>query len=479
MIRRLFPQSLLGQVMLVLAFGLLVGQAVSGVLLYRAAEQRRDAVIVNQLALQLVNGRERAEERIAMNAAMRARREFADAGRSSEHHMASRRRMRMRLHGFEQRQTSPLLPGESRIPKYEQSLAEVLEEQGLNPRSIVVTIRWAKDDPLISARPRMQQALRRGDWREREIVVAGIERADGLGWDVLRHPMPERPRGVIGTIIFQTLVIFAFLFALLFLVLRRITRPLAELTTRLADFSHQPDRTVQLEERGPDDMRRLIAAHNAMETRISALIDEKDVMLGAIGHDLKTPLAALRVRIESVDDETQRARMAQSIEDITRTLDDILELARIGRPSETIQATDLAALVAGLVEEYEDLGKPVSLADSPRIALPVRASLLRRAIRNLIDNALRYGKRAGVSLARDGGMAVLSIEDDGPGIPAQQIAAMLEPFQRGEASRNRATGGAGLGLTLARAIVLQHGGELTLANRPEGGLRAEIRIPLG
>jgi signal transduction histidine kinase len=159
-------------------------------------------------------------------------------------------------------------------------------------------------------------------------------------------------------------------------------------------------------------------------------------------------------------------------------LDDILELARIGRPSEATEPTDLAALLASLAEEYEDMGTPVNIGELPRIAAPVQPSLLRRAVRNLIDNALRYGKEASLSLAEDRGHVVIAIEDEGPGIPAQQIATLLEPFQRGEDSRNRATGGAGLGLTLARAIALQHNGQLTLANRPEGGLRAEIRFQI-
>jgi len=220
-----------------------------------------------------------------------------------------------------------------------------------------------------------------------------------------------------------------------------------------------------------------------MEQRIAALIDEKDVMLGAIGHDLKTPLAALRVRIESVEDDNERARMVASIKDITQTLNDILSLARVGRPDDVPERTDLAALVGSVVEEYEDMGDNVELLGAQKIALPLRATWLRRGVRNLIGNALRYGKQARVSVLKEGAEAVIRIEDDGPGIPEGSIAAMLEPFARGETSRNRETGGAGLGLTLARAIAEQHGGALRLANRSGAdgtvaGLVAEIRLPL-
>jgi signal transduction histidine kinase len=214
-----------------------------------------------------------------------------------------------------------------------------------------------------------------------------------------------------------------------------------------------------------------------MEARIRALLDEKDVMLGAIGHDLKTPLAALRVRIESVENEGERERMARTIEDIARTLDDILSLARVGRPTDPLEQTDLAALAASVVDEFEDMGEPVTLAESSRMPAPVRATWLRRALRNLIANAVRYGGKAEVSLALEGDSVVVAIEDEGPGIPDAEIAGMLEPFTRGETSRNRATGGAGLGLTIARAIAEQHGGRIVLANRPGGGLRAELRLP--
>jgi signal transduction histidine kinase len=157
-------------------------------------------------------------------------------------------------------------------------------------------------------------------------------------------------------------------------------------------------------------------------------------------------------------------------------------LARVGRPSDPLESTELSALVADVVGEYEDMGEDVTLGDATRMVMPLRATWLRRALRNLVSNALRYGRRARVSLHREGDEAVLTVEDDGPGIPDHEIARMMEPFTRLEASRNSATGGAGLGLTLARAIADQHGGALALANRVDGGetkgLTATLRLPL-
>ena len=311
-----------------------------------------------------------------------------------------------------------------------------------------------------------------------QLLVAGLRQPGETRWIVARAMHPPVEAGALWLIGAQTVLLFLVLLGAIWFVLRRITRPLAHLTERVESFALSQDARAPLPLEGPEDVSRLIAAHNQLEARIASLLDEKDVMLGAIGHDLKTPLAALRVRIESVPDENQRARMAEVIEDLRRSLDDILSLARIGRAKDPPEPAQLAALALSVVEEFEDMGRPVDLADATRVVAPVQVTWLRRALRNLIENALRYGGSARVSVARDGAQAVIAVEDEGPGIPPGQVAAMLEPFQRGEASRNRGTGGAGLGLTITRAIVREHRGELVLTNRPEGGLRAEIRIPI-
>ena len=152
--------------------------------------------------------------------------------------------------------------------------------------------------------------------------------------------------------------------------------------------------------------------------------------------------------------------------------------------SDLIESTELFALVVAVVEEYEDIKEPMELGETLRLAMPVRPTWMRRALRNLIGNALRYGKTARITLMREHGMATIRVEDDGPGIAEADIARMMEPFIRGEPSRSSSTGGAGLGLTLARAIADQHGGALTLANRraPDGtvtGLTATLTLPLG
>ena len=469
--KRVLPSSLLGQVMLVLALGLLVAQGLSAFLLYRAAEQRSEAAIVSAIAFRVI-AEESREERRARRETMREL-GFEPAERGERRgRFGGRRGM-----GVERGETLAIQGDEQRLYDYEEALRKVLDDQGVESGKIAVTRRIARDDAYLTRRDIERPRLREPGWQDRSIIVASIQRANEPGWLTFRVPEPERTEGGIAAILAQTLLIFGVLVLLLYLVLRRITRPLAQLTDRLADFSRRPERAVQLDETGPSDTRRLIAAHNAMEARIAALIDEKDVMLGAIGHDLKTPLAALRVRIESVPDEAQRARMAESIEDIVATLDDILILARLGRSQTDAEPVDLSALAIGVVEEFEDLDQPVTIDDPPRVVAPVQITWLKRAIRNLVGNAVRYGGSAHVSVERRGDAAFIFVDDDGPGIPDERIEAMFEPFIRGEASRNRATGGTGLGLTLARAIAEQHGGSLTLSNRPEGGLRAALSIP--
>jgi signal transduction histidine kinase len=455
-LRGLLPKSLLGQMLLAVAVALFVAQGISAVLLYRAAQQRREMGYASGLVYQLV-----AQPQIDI--------------RQNAPHGSGHQSRRLRV---EHTPNNPLQPGEIRDPRREQQLRAVLTEQGIVPAQLVVTTRKVSDDPYMMGRIRERPDLRgRSEFTDGDWIIAGLLRPGSTEWTVARVPLVDGQPRQLGTLIMQTLLLYVVLVGLLALLLRRITRPLAALTRRLEAFAETRDTDDQIEPSGPEDTRRLIAAHNAMEARIAALLDEKDVMLGAIGHDLKTPLAALRVRIESVPDDAERERMARTIEDIARTLDDILSLARVGRPTDPLESTDLAALVASVVEEFEDMGEPVTLGRSERIALPLRATWLRRALRNLIANAVRYGETAQVSLLREGGEAVVRIEDNGPGIPKDDLSRMMEPFTRGEASRNRATGGAGLGLAIARAIAVQHGGRLMLANRAEGGLRAELRLP--
>jgi signal transduction histidine kinase len=169
--------------------------------------------------------------------------------------------------------------------------------------------------------------------------------------------------------------------------------------------------------------------------------------------------------------------MADTIAEMNQTLDDILSLARLGRPSEAATEVDVAALVDAVVEDFRDMGANVVFVEAERLPLRLRPSLIRRAVRNLIENAIKYGGGAEVSLGAEVRAVSICVADNGPGIPEERLSDVFEAFTRLETSRNRDTGGIGLGLALARAIVREAKGEVTLANRPEGGLLATITLP--
>ena len=470
---RLLPRSLLGQVMLALAAALLIAQAISATMLYRAATERRELAFMHAAAFQLLGGprdRDRGERRGRGDRPPRLLPPRLDG--------TPRVRLPRSLR-YSETPTLELPAGTSRDEAREAALTRLLQTQGIAVEEIAISVRPFMEDPAVrdiaQDFPRMHAMMEDAPHR---LMTVALKQQGSDVWQVARLPVPPRDGSILRTLIPQTLVLFLVLVGLLYFVLRRITRPLAALAESTRRFAGAGAPEKPLTPSGPDDVRKLIEAHNAMQARIGSMLDEKDVMLGAIGHDLKTPLAALRVRIESVEDEAARDKMAATIEEITRTLDEILSLARIGRTSAEPEMTELGALAASVVEEFEDMGQPVTLETRGRIAAPVHLTWLKRGLRNLVTNALRYAGTARIEVLREDDNAVLRVDDDGPGIPEGRIHEMLEPFTRGEASRNRETGGAGLGLTLARAVAEQHGGTLVLANRPEGGLRAELRLPL-
>jgi len=288
------------------------------------------------------------------------------------------------------------------------------------------------------------------------------------------------PAGTSGDIFLlgaSTFVIFAFVLAAALWIANRVGRPLRDLTeaAQKVGAAGEPQEVVV---QGPGDVRQTLEAFNAMSRRVSQLLGEKDVMLGALGHDLRTPLASLRIRIESMEPEAERQKAIRTIEEASDLLEDILELSRQGRSKEPVQTMDVSILVEDMVEDYSETGAPVSLTATEKAPVACRPVLFRRALRNLIDNAIAYGGVARLTVSRSGSDVFVKVEDDGPGMSAEALGSAADPFYRGDASRNRTTGGAGLGLTLAEAIAKAHGGALVLTNRTPNGLSASIKLPL-
>jgi len=264
--------------------------------------------------------------------------------------------------------------------------------------------------------------------------------------------------------------------AIVILTVRRITRPLRALALA-ADRLGRGETTGPLPETGPLEIRRTTHAFNAMEQRLGRFVADRTRLLAAISHDLRTPLTALRLRAEFVEDDEIRDKLVETIDEMHRMTEATLAFAREDVSHEPARRVDLAALVAALGDDFSDMGEKVTVAVPERLGFTVKPTALRRALRNLIENALRYGGGAAVSLEVRPAEVVIAVEDEGPGIPPERMEDVFEPFVRLETSRSQETGGVGLGLATARSIVHAHGGEIHLANRPSGGLRAEIRLP--
>jgi signal transduction histidine kinase len=257
---------------------------------------------------------------------------------------------------------------------------------------------------------------------------------------------------------------------------RRVARPLSELSAA-ATTAAQGGSAPRVPEEGPEDVRRAAAAFNAMTDQVSRTLESQRQLLSAVGHDLRTPITAMRINIEFVNDAELRERLERNLEELQELTEAVLSAAR-GAGGEPMRHIDVAALVESLCADLIDMGKPVTWQAHDPVPMNCRPNEIRRAVRNLIENAIAYGKEAAVSIQARGTGYEIIVDDNGPGIPEADRQRVFEPFVRLETSRNAETGGTGLGLTLVKTIAAGHGGTVTLENRAEGGLRARLYLPI-
>ena len=308
--------------------------------------------------------------------------------------------------------------------------------------------------------------------RPRIAVAVALE--DGAWTEfIIRRPYWPRSGPLIWLGLTALLVVGALVWGA-----HRMTRPLrrfAEAADRLGLDAGPPP----LPERGPRELRNATRAFNRMTARIRRLVDDRTLMLAAVSHDLKTMLTRLRLRAEFIEDVEQKEKAAADLDEMQAMLEATLSFARDDVADEHPVAVDLAAMLQSLAADFADAGRAASYDGPDRLTLHGRPVALRRVFQNLIDNALRYGEEAGVSLRQADGWAEVQIDDRGPGIPPELRERVFDPFFRVEASRSRDTGGSGLGLAVVRAIVQRHDGEIALEDRPGGGLRVRVSLPLG
>ncbi len=274
-----------------------------------------------------------------------------------------------------------------------------------------------------------------------------------------------------------TLIVTALtLSAIMIFAARGITRPLRRMAAA-AEALGRGEATQPLAETGPEDIRHTAHAFNRMQERLKRFVADRTRMLAAIGHDLRTPITSLRLRAEFVADSEVREKMLSTIDEMQRMTEATLTFARQESAAEETRAIDLSALVQSLSDDLADLGYDVTFIDGTKIPYRCRVEALKRAVRNIIENAVRYGQRARISLARAEDSIEIIIADDGPGIPSNLAEQVFVPFFRVEDSRNPETGGVGLGLAIARSIVRNHGGDIRLVNG-DSGFRAIIVLPV-
>jgi len=260
-------------------------------------------------------------------------------------------------------------------------------------------------------------------------------------------------------------------------VVRRVTAPLAVLSSAAERFGTDLN-APPMPESGTIETRQASRAFNTMQARLRSLVENRTRMLAAISHDLRTPLTLLRLRAENIGDTPEREKMLATIAEMDSMIGATLQFARDEAAAEPRRRTDLSALLASVVDDMADTGLSVTMEPAASVISECQTAALKRALTNLLDNAIKYGKQARAAIHATSQTIEITIDDEGPGIPAGELTRVFQPFYRVEDSRSRETGGIGLGLAIALSIVQANGGALALSNRTEGGLRARVTLPV-
>ena len=316
--------------------------------------------------------------------------------------------------------------------------------------------------------------VRRGEPIFFDTVIAGLQ--TDSGWRVVRTPprawLPAWQRRILLLFGISLLAVipFAWFFA------RVLARPIRRIADAADRMGANPNAPLVTEE-GPAELRTTAHALNQMQARLSAYLTERTNMIGAIAHDLRTPLARIAFRIEGAPDDI-REKVQSDIEQMRAMIAATISFVRDTTRVDMLTPVELDQLLRELVGAEQEMGRPVKMDPIDPLTILGDRTALRRLFQNLVDNGVAYGGGVEIAVGREAGQVEIRFSDRGPGLPTQALEAMFQPFERGEPSRNRATGGIGLGLSIARAIAQEHGGSLTLANRDGGGLEAICLLPI-
>jgi signal transduction histidine kinase len=389
-------------------------------------------------------------------------------------------------------QQKPEFPaGSNRGPVAEAIGAYLSDRLTLDPARQPVIVASESPGPPLGARPGMDHgpmmmmrgpggmmgggpAMMRG-WAGLVALDVAIPLSTGQ-WLSFNTALPEAAPILSYQFIVSMLVMAIVLVAVAVWAANRVTAPLralAQAAQRLGQDVNAPP----IPEIGTIETRQASHAFNDMQVRLRELIENRTRLLAAISHDLRTPLTLLRLRTENVADPEEKDRMLATLAEMDAMVGTILQYARDEMTTEQVRRTDLTALVQSVVDDMDDAGMEVVMVSAAATLVDCRPSALKRAITNLVDNAVKYGHKARVTLQVLANSVQIVIDDEGPGIPEEELARVFQPFYRLDESRSRESGGVGLGLAIAKSLIERHHGMLTLENRPSGGLRARICLP--
>ena len=464
--RRWSPQSITAQILLLALAGLILAQ-VLGLQIYRS---ERDE------ALGLVNSRNAmirlsSVVRLLSSSPPELHEEILRASRSET--------LMMRI------QDVPLSPSEHN-QQYEDVLRRLLDYP--NNLSVQISAERVRDQLPPTMFQQMHQQMRDGQghnrtglppppfWQRDVRLYGSVELLDGRWLNFSSLADREPPTWSLSSLL-SLLLVALLIGAVLVVLLRRITRPLKLLVQQAEQFGRGAA-IPPLSESGPLEVAETLAAFNRMQLRLNRFVQDRTQMLAAISHDLRTPLTSLRLRCEFLPDGEDRDRMLQTLAQMESMLHATLSFARDEHQGEENRNVDLVSLLHSLCDDYEDNGQPVECYAEGKRVYQCRPEVLRRVLQNLINNALKYAGDAEVSLEATATAILIRVRDHGEGIPEDQLEAVFKPFFRLDTARNTEDGSVGLGLAIARTLIHQHGGELRLSNAPDGGLLAEIQLPL-
>ncbi len=311
-------------------------------------------------------------------------------------------------------------------------------------------------------------------------VVTQIELEDGSTAAFFVR-MPQEPLGQLEALLPKLLMWMAIIFALALVIARMMTSPLRQLDRAVTSIGANPTgaspNSIVIPETGPIELRRVIASFNETQERIRRYIIERSSLLAAISHDLRTPITRMRLRAEMLE-EPQRSKFIHDLSEMEELVGSSLDLfAELGKTTER-QPVDVSALLESIANDWTDTGHLVTVGGAQRAIYPTEPSMLRRCVNNLVSNGIRYGGRAHIELHDSPAVLRIIIRDNGPGMAEEDLERVFEPFVRLEPSRNRNSGGSGIGLAISRNIARWHGGDVKLRNAPgRTGLIAEITLP--